>query len=194
MPEYGAIGINNEQPGDARAEGKDDFFTKVLLLAGFTANPLKKSSRYSDGRNKAAMDMRMAMLSAFSTDYNIVSISLALHIIEHLLPGTSITSASICSSALIAGMIAGQLGGGALGDLLGRNKALNVVMLMQVISAFMSALSVDFSIGSTDISMFSTLACKFWKPRLQLGPFISHAVHLQFGVSFLVWDAVGSIH
>ena len=82
------------------------------------------------------------MLSNFSTAYNVVSIGLALHIMDRIYPATS-EDKSLCSSALIAGMIIGQLVGGAVGDILGRHLAMAVVMALQVFGALASAFSVD---------------------------------------------------
>ena len=141
--------------------------TGLFAWFGFRyGNPLAIPSSPSSSREAAAaIDMRRAMLSSFSTDYNVVSISLALHILQFLHPhGVSTANTAICSSALLAGMVAGQLLGGALGDLLGsRNAALAVVMWMQVVAALLSAFSVGFSIGGTTIqvSMFTTLACEY---------------------------------
>lgn len=93
-------------------------------------------------RNSAAADMRLSMLSNFSTAYNVLSISLALHMMDKIykIQGNERT---LCSSALIAGMIIGQLVGGTLGDLMGRHLAMTLVMFLQVLAAFASALSFD---------------------------------------------------
>ena len=60
--------------------------------------------------------------------------------------------ATICSSALLAGMILGQLTGGALGDAIGRHRAMAVVMFLQVISSFVSAFSTK-----TGLSWFAEI-------------------------------------
>lgn len=163
MTDYGAISIQNQQDitkvDDADYE-KNGVVTRVLRFFGFHSNPLLTSQFFSTSRNQAATDMRLAMLSSFSTDYNVVSISLALHIIETLNPGTSTANTAICSSALLAGMIFGQVAGGTLGDVLGRHAALTVVMTMQIVAAFMSGLSTSIDIGSTHIDMFTVLARK----------------------------------
>jgi hypothetical protein len=93
-------------------------------------------------RNSASADLRLSMLSNFSTAYNVLSISLTLHMMDKIytIRGNERT---LCSSALIAGMIIGQLGGGALGDLMGRHMAMTLVMFLQVLAAFASALSFD---------------------------------------------------
>ena len=127
------------------------FFNYFFLLLGFSRNPLESASGM---RNSAASDMRLAMLSNFSTAYNIVSISLALNIMGHIYPASPRDN-SICSSALIGGMIVGQLIGGAIGDILGRHLAMAVVMGLQVVGALVSALSFD---GYFSIYIF--LACK----------------------------------
>ena len=79
---------------------------------------------------------------------------------------------TICSSALLAGMILGQLTGGALGDAIGRHRAMAVVMLLQVISAFVSAFSMKTTLGwlaeifgvrgdDWELGIFEVLACKY---------------------------------
>jgi len=121
-------------------------------------------------RNSAAADLRLSMLSNFSTAYNVLSISLALHILSERNGDLSASDKSLCSSALFAGMIVGQLGGGALGDILGRHLAMTLVMLLQVFASFMSSLSseVHFNILLDEtISIFHVLA--FWRFVLGLG-------------------------
>jgi PHS family inorganic phosphate transporter-like MFS transporter len=76
-----------------------------------------------------------AMLSNYSTSYNVVNISLVLPILEILHSANDEALAS-CASSLLAGMIVGQLVGGALGDsFLGRLGALRLVMLLQIIAS-----------------------------------------------------------
>ena len=81
-----------------------------------------------------------AMVSNFSTSYNVVNISLVLPILERLHNSTE-EDAAACASSLLAGMIIGQLVGGALGDsFLGRLGALRLVMALQIIASLASAL------------------------------------------------------
>lgn len=81
----------------------------------------------------------VAMISNFSTSYNVVNISLVIPILEDLY-GTSPDSAAECASSLLAGMVMGQLIGGVLGDtFLGRLGALRVVMALQIIASVGSA-------------------------------------------------------
>jgi MFS family permease len=82
----------------------------------------------------------MAMLSNFSTSYNAVNVSLALPILEVLHPNPEPTAVSAVASSLLAGMMLGQLVGGALGDLVGVNRALLSVMVLQVLASLGSAL------------------------------------------------------
>jgi len=104
---------------------------RLLQVLGFAQNPLAEN----DGqRNTAASDLRLSMLSNFSTAYNVVNISLALRLID--------ANGSLCSSALIAGMILGQLVGGTLGDVLGRHRALALVLGLQILGALGSACAV----------------------------------------------------
>ena len=80
-----------------------------------------------------------AMISNFSTSYNVVNISLVLAIL-HQLTESSAKDQSACASSLLAGMIVGQLVGGALGDsFLGRFGALNLVMGVQIVASLASA-------------------------------------------------------
>jgi MFS transporter, PHS family, inorganic phosphate transporter len=80
-----------------------------------------------------------AMISNFSTSYNVVNISLVLAILQQLTESSS-KDQSACASSLLAGMIVGQLVGGALGDsFLGRFGALNLVMGVQIVASLASA-------------------------------------------------------
>jgi len=123
---------------------------------GFESNPMVPTS-ITDVRNSAAADMRLSMLTNFSTAYNVISISLPLEILATLY-GTSAAEKSLCSSALIAGMIVGQLVGGALGDLLGRHRAMTVVMFLQVFAALAAACSSDVSFLGIHWSVYQVLA------------------------------------
>eukprot|EP00934_Nitzschia_sp_Nitz4_P004563 Nitzschia sp. Nitz4//scaffold29_size155292//70400//72136//NITZ4_002660-RA/size155292-processed-gene-0.15-mRNA-1//1//CDS//3329546454//4553//frame0 len=85
-----------------------------------------------------------AMISNYSTSYNVVNISLVLPILAEELheahKQTSWTNETACASSLLAGMIVGQLLGGALGDsFLGRLGALRLVMALQIIASLASA-------------------------------------------------------
>lgn len=117
----------------------------IFWFLGFESNPLQSTSQTRKGntRNSAGADLRLSMLSNYSTAYNIISISLALNMMAPLYPYTTPADKSLCSSALIAGMIIGQLTGGAMGDLLGRHMAMTFVMLLQVFASFASAFSFD---------------------------------------------------
>lgn len=92
----------------------------------------------------------IAMISNFSTSYNVVNISLVLPILQQLSEATS-QDKSASASSLLAGMIIGQLVGGALGDtFLGRVGALKLVMALQVVASLGSSC---LSIGRGDIYM-----------------------------------------
>jgi len=84
----------------------------------------------------------MAMLSNFSTSYNVVNIGLVLPMLEQLLPETTSGNSASCASSLLAGMMVGQIVGGYLGDspVLGRLGALFIVMTVQVVASIASAL------------------------------------------------------
>jgi PHS family inorganic phosphate transporter-like MFS transporter len=81
-----------------------------------------------------------AMISNFSTSYNVVNISMVLPIIEQLYPDTSSPEKSMVASSLLAGMIIGQILGGALGDsCLGRLGALKSVIVLQILASLASS-------------------------------------------------------
>ena len=83
-----------------------------------------------------------AMLSNFSTSYNVVNISLVLPILSQVWEHspTSEETAAVASS-LLAGMMVGQVFGGALGDsFLGRLGALRLVMAIQIVASIASSL------------------------------------------------------
>lgn len=95
----------------------DTFFSFV----GFQANPFlpvfASTHQLIKQRHSTAADLRLSVLSNFSTAYNIISIKLALSMMNNIYHTTPEQSAR-CSSALIAGMIVGQIAGGILGDVL----------------------------------------------------------------------------
>ena len=117
---------------------------------GFTCNPLRTAlGSPPQTRNNTASDMRLSMLSNFSTAYNIISISFALQILETATTSSTSTTGghhyhvnkSLCSSVLIAGMIVGQFCGGMLGDMVGRHVGMAACLCLQVVGALGSALS-----------------------------------------------------
>ena len=148
-----------------------------LARRGIASTNPSHNQKNKHERNSVAADLRLSVLSNFSTAYNVLSISLALDILAKQHPNLTTADKSLCSSALFAGMIVGQLGGGALGDMLGRHMAMTVVMLLQVCAALISSLSCDISLGADvlpwaaeggiHISLFSVLA--FWRFVLGLG-------------------------
>jgi PHS family inorganic phosphate transporter-like MFS transporter len=149
--------------------GRDEHtrMDSLFEVLGFKSNPISLRTK-AGARNSSAADLRLSMLSNFSTAYNIISISLSLDILKDLYQVTPEAS-SLCSSALIAGMIVGQLVGGALGDIIGRHRAMSVVMFLQVISAFGSACSVEMNIPffNQHLSIVHVLA--IWRFILGLG-------------------------
>jgi PHS family inorganic phosphate transporter-like MFS transporter len=83
-----------------------------------------------------------AMISNFSTSYNVVNISLVIPILKEIHPGSSDKDTAAVASSLLAGMIVGQLIGGALGDSrLGRLGALRLVMTLQIVASLICAMS-----------------------------------------------------
>eukprot|EP00977_Amphora_coffeiformis_P019048 scaffold6886_cov164-Amphora_coffeaeformis.AAC.6 len=85
----------------------------------------------------------MAMISNFSTSFNVVNISLVLPILKVVLQNIHPVTAedeSMLASSLIFGMVLGQLVGGVLGDsVLGLAGALALVMLLQLVASIGSA-------------------------------------------------------
>ena len=126
----------------------------------------------SNGRQKVARyslssDQSTAMLSNFSTAYNAVSISLVLPILQSpslYNEAVTPTSESFCASSLLGGMMIGQLIGGALGDVIGRWNAMYLVMGIQILGTFGSALLVwDYG----GVNIFDQLAA--WRFVLGIG-------------------------
>ena len=82
-----------------------------------------------------------AMLSNFSTSYNVVNISIVLAILkESATVKPTEEEEAFTASSLLAGMMLGQLLGGALGDAWSPTKALMVVMALQIVASFATAL------------------------------------------------------
>lgn len=87
--------------------------------------------------------LHIAMISKFSTSYNVVNIGYVMEILAKdptYQTELSPVLESICSSSLIVGMITGQLLGGLLGDYTTRTRALVLVMVTQIVSSIGSAL------------------------------------------------------
>eukprot|EP00536_Pseudo-nitzschia_multiseries_P010493 jgi/Psemu1/203400/e_gw1.321.59.1 len=116
-----------------------------------------------------------AMVSNFSTSYNVVSISLVLPILASVCPDGAITETdtALVASSLLGGMIAGQLVGGALGDsCLGRMGALRLVMALQIAASLASAVvyvgvdededNVDAGVGVDDTPVANAYAGVWW--------------------------------
>uniref|UniRef100_A0A7S2P1E8 Major facilitator superfamily (MFS) profile domain-containing protein n=1 Tax=Leptocylindrus danicus TaxID=163516 RepID=A0A7S2P1E8_9STRA len=120
---------------------RPNFFFRLL---GFTKNPL------------ASPDLRLSMVSNFSTSYNVVNVSLVLDVMNGIYGDGN--GKSLCSSALIAGMIVGQLVGGAIGDKFGRHKAMTIVMMLQILASIGSALSCQIHVLSSHFTIYTTLA------------------------------------
>ena len=104
--------------------------------------PISQSSIW---KSIQSPDQITAMLSNYSTSFNVVSISIVLPMLEtdalysaYVDVGTN----SLCTSALIAGMIIGQLVGGTLGDLIGRRTAMYLVMVLQIVASLGSSILV----------------------------------------------------
>ena len=137
------------------------FLDRFFAVLGFDENPVAEHG--ITVKNSAAADLRLSMLSNFSTAYNVISISLSLRIMKNIYEDLLPSDSSLCSSALLAGMMVGQVVGGVLGDVLGRHRAMAVVMALQIVSSFGSACSVALPFAS----IFQVLAA--WRFVLGLG-------------------------
>lgn len=152
-------------------DSEDDLSFQTNLLwkmLGFEKNPLCSKN------NVSTADLRLSMLSNFSTAYNVVSISLALDLMSPQYDLISETDRSLCSVSLLAGMVLGQLGGGALGDSLGRHVAMDIIMFLQIFASIASAFSFDYQgmhlqwiFGNARFSTFIVLAV--WRFILGVG-------------------------
>jgi PHS family inorganic phosphate transporter-like MFS transporter len=108
-----------------------------------------------------------AMISNFSTSYNVVNISLVLPILKELHSGSTDEDTAVVASSLLAGMIFGQLVGGALGDSwLGRMGALRLVMALQIVASVACACAGAGKNASAE-SIFLHLAA--WRFVLGIG-------------------------
>lgn len=127
----------------------------LWILLNFKNNPIKNA------------DMRLSLLSNFSTCFNMVNISLALDMMyaKHSSELAS-NDLSVCSSALLFGMIFGQLCGGTMGDVLGRHRAMAIIMAIQIFSSFASAF-VGKVIYGEFFSIYQQLA--IWRFLLGVG-------------------------
>ena len=117
--------------------------------------------------SRISSDQITAMLSNFSTAYNAVSISIVIPILQSpslYLSSVTPTSESICASSLLCGMMLGQLIGGFLGDVIGRWKAMYLVMIIQTLGSIGSALFVWEGQG---LNIFDQLAA--WRFVLGIG-------------------------
>jgi PHS family inorganic phosphate transporter-like MFS transporter len=107
-----------------------------------TATPNNNNNNNNDNHWYQNSLQITAMISNFSTSYNVVNISLVIPILKEIYPGSSDKDTAAVASSLLAGMIAGQLIGGALGDSrLGRLGALRLVMTLQIVASMICALS-----------------------------------------------------
>ena len=126
-----------------------------------------------------------AMISNFSTSYNVVSIAMALPILQSsFLPyahsatdtddaydpdsGAALDEIdAMCASALLGGMVLGQLVGGAASDTIGRIPALYGAILLQVVGSLGSALVGLGMFGREGMDVFDFLS--LWRFVLGVG-------------------------
>jgi MFS transporter, PHS family, inorganic phosphate transporter len=122
-----------------------------------------------------------AMISNFSTSYNVVNVSLVLPILKVALHQSrtqeeswsneelagSNDAESVVASSLLAGMMLGQILGGILGDVVGAARALRCVMVLQVIASLGSSCSNVFSPASLSSTIYWYLAA--WRFLLGIG-------------------------
>ena len=121
--------------------------------------------------NNTYSDLRLSLLSNFSTAYNILSVSLAIQMMSSVYDPSD-SERAMCSSTLLAGMILGQIGGGALGDLIGRHRAMTFVMFLQVFasigSTFACEIKVNFLLHDGHQNVVENIVfLQFWQVRNQ---------------------------
>ena len=156
--------VNHQESPVAAAVTRPRQHSTWYTLLGFDSNPLLSTNDNDHTRNSAAADLRLALVSNFSTAYNVLSISLVLE----LLPEQTPRDRSLCSSALIGGMIVGQLVGGWLGDALGRHSAMALVLSLQIVAALWTASVSSLNGDGTDSwSFYDRLA--WWRFVLGIG-------------------------
>jgi MFS transporter, PHS family, inorganic phosphate transporter len=122
-----------------------------------------------------------AMISNFSTSYNVVNVSLVLPILKVALHqsrsqeeswstdelnGVKDAESAVASS-LLAGMMVGQILGGILGDVVGAARALRCVMILQVVASIGSSCSNIVGPASFSPSIYWYLAA--WRFLLGIG-------------------------
>ena len=133
----------------AAADDDDDDMARPLLADTFNNN---NDHHQQHTTAAATLDYRQlsAMLSNFSTSYNVVNISLVLPLWTALLmeqqQPTEEETSSVAAS-LLGGMILGQVLGGLLGDIMAPHTALTIVMVMQVVASLASAVVWFVSVG-----------------------------------------------
>ena len=136
------------------------------------AQQQQQQQRQSSG---LSIQQCIAMLSNFSTSYNVVNISLVLPILKDLHESTPQEYAA-CASSLLAGMMVGQVVGGMLGDTcLGRLGALRLVMFLQILASIGSACifqnptdtDADDNNNNNNNRLYTTLA--IWRFVLGIG-------------------------
>lgn len=132
--------------------------------AGAVHLPHSTSSHQHDSllRHLLHPNQLSAMISNYSTSYNVVSIAMALPLLQssYLPYAHSVTDTddaydpdasggdgtamdeidAMCASALLGGMVLGQLVGGAASDVVGRIPALYGAILLQIVGSLGSAL------------------------------------------------------
>jgi PHS family inorganic phosphate transporter-like MFS transporter len=113
--------------------------------------------------------LHMAMLSNLSTSYNVINVGYVLDVMAQsnstYAEQRTSESDGLCASSLLFGMVFGQLCGGVLGDQMSRQKALFVVMWIQIISSLGSAFLLFDS--SNNFTVYDSLAV--WRFCLGLG-------------------------
>jgi len=146
-----AIMMNDDAPPPP-AGSEQELAAPVSILRRPAPPPPATTTHNEANHNKSSCCVLspiqvMAMLSNYSTSYNVVNISMVLPILEQLIPDTSNEDKAASASSLLAGMMVGQLVGGYLGDspVLGRMGALQLVMALQVVASLGSAICLQTS-------------------------------------------------
>lgn len=183
MPEFGRVedipDCGLEGPAVAGATEAEQQPTVDGLFRRIAAVPNEVGYEDDDNDNDgdipwyANAQQFSAMLSNFSTSYNVVNISLVLPILEVAQQQQQSASSkagddeppdedavAAVASSLLAGMMLGQVLGGLAGDVLGAGRALVLAMMLQVAASLGSATAAT-SAAETDRVFWRLAAWRF---------------------------------
>ena len=110
---------------------------------------------------KAMRNTIIAMISNFSTAYNLLTINVAHVIIANQYCSDTesdecVTAIDFASTSCLVGAIVGQLTFGYVGDCVGRSTALRLTMALSILGALLSAFSVPLGAQSSIFYVLGT--------------------------------------